>query len=210
MRKESVMSRLVKSACGVVLAIGLTGCVAADGSVGYSVGVGYGSPGFHFGYGFDSYGYGYEPYGYGYGTYYGSLMFGGAWYDGPYRYRRGRFGREYWWRDRWRRADRDGDGQWQDDPPEQGDNAGNEPPPRPNAGFWRERQAAAARARAEENNRRNDRPAINTGGNDAPANAGGGGGNAGANNARVAPPRPGPGQAAARARARAGVDREVE
>jgi hypothetical protein len=219
------MSRMGRNLLGVALAASLAGCVAEDGVVGYSVGVGYGTPGFSFGYGYSDYGYGYDPY--SYGTYYGSLMFGNAWHYGPHRYRWGRYGREYFWRDRWRRADRDDNGQWQDDPPSQGDNANREPPPRPNAGFWRERNAAAARARAEQTDRTGDRPAFvrgggNEGGGAAPranverAEAGnstvnrpnavresrgnpwirGDGGGAAARAAR-----PGPGQAAARARA---------
>jgi len=195
------MSRFIRNVCGIALASALAGCVAGDGMVGYSVGVGYGGPGYGFDYGYSDYGYG-DPY--GYGTYYGSLMFGSSWHDGPHRYRRGRYGREYWWNDRWRRPDRDGNGgQWQDDPPDQ--NAGDRPPPRPNAGFWREREEAAARERAQNNDRGGDRPAFNRpGGND------GGSSDGGAVRAatprqetpRAAPPpRPGGGQATARARA---------
>jgi hypothetical protein len=195
------MSRLVRNLGAVALAATLAGC-ATDGTVGYSVGVGYGSPGFGYGFGYDYY----DPYYYGgYGTYYGSLMFGNAWYDGPYRYRWGRYGREYWYGNRWRRPDRDGDGEWRDDPP--GENVGdNQRPPRPNPGFFRERNAAAARARAEVRDRGVDRPnAVREGAREARGNpwirGDGGGAAARANAERTAPARPGPGQAAARARA---------
>jgi hypothetical protein len=198
------MLRLVRNIGAVALAAALTGCIAEDGTVGYSIGVGYGGPGYGFGYGYSDY---YDPYydGYGYGTFYGSLMFGGSFYDGPHRYRRGRYGREYWMGDRWRRPDRDGQGEWRDDPPTQG--AGNDPPPRPNAGFFRERNAAAARA--ERTNDAPGRPNTFT-------RNGGDGGNAREAaprpqaTPRAAVPRPGAGQAAARARAAARAGDNVE
>ena len=102
----------IRKIAGLLLLSGALGACTTDGVTSYSVGVGYSTGGYGY---YDPY-YGgypyYDPFYDGYGSFYGSVLYGGHWYRGPLRYRHGRYGREYWVRDGWRRPEQEqpGDG----------------------------------------------------------------------------------------------------
>lgn len=128
-----------------LLALTLSGCATNDPI--YGADTGYYDDGY---YGDSYYGDGYyrDPAYGGYYTpnssvFYGSIFVGGSWYDGPHRYREGRLGREYWFRNGWHRAqirpapegrgprNNFGPGQWQDRNPQGTGNAVTPPPRNP-------------------------------------------------------------------------------
>lgn len=155
-----------------IMSLALAGC-AADGAT-YGAGAGYYDGGYAPYYdGYGAYGYN-DYYGPNSGIFYGSLYFGNQWYSGPHRYRDGRFGREYWFRNGWHRPDRDGrpdrdhvgnnnGGAWHPTPPRNDGNAGTpgrgpgRGPGRddgPGRGDWQNRPDAPPRANAPDRRNR--------------------------------------------------------